>query len=456
MKKLIALAIVLALLILCVGCSNNNVDNTQATVDTSQADTYIEMAQDFIDKGDYDAAVDVLQRGYSATNDERIAVMLAEVLSNTGEDSDSSQPPSVNEDNTTDDSSKPEDESNTAAAISLTDYEGIWANESICWEEGGIYVDIYSLEGEMVSGLWYYIEVTSVQAAPGCRIASISTEYDTDEIQGDTLSIEFEDDWGNCGTVILQFIEDDSIVCKVTDFDGDSYASWGLYEGEWVLFRNDDVYDLLQEDVTEPTYDTSKASGILAQAGLTEQGFRNICTYINNEFQNDNDYVYAAGRQYYAEHPDENILLDHYTEDWVSYQELGTQSPNCDQYNEDDLRNSNSLDDYLNRKIYGPKGASILGKRSDEYFEAMQEYPANYINQPFLLKDFRVESIYDYTYSLNNYILYDTTVKIVDYRDDVNYPNILNKTYYDMYVIFLGTQGSDTFVFALISAEKSK
>lgn len=256
MKKVIAFAVAFALLIACAGCGNkeqinSSTDSSQATVDTSQADTYIEMAQGFIDDGDYDAAADVLQRGYSETGDERIVIMLAEVLSNVSEDSTPSQedevPSTDAEDNTTDDSSK---------SVSLMDYEGVWANESICWAEGGLYVDIYRLEGEMVSGMWYYVDITSVQSGPGCRTACISSEYDTAEIQGDTLFIDFEDDWGNRGTVVLQFTDEDSIVCKVTDFVGDPYASWGLFEGEWVLFRNDDVYELLQE----PTNDTSEGN----------------------------------------------------------------------------------------------------------------------------------------------------------------------------------------------------
>ena len=357
-------------------------------------------------------------------------------------------------------------ETTTASKLDVFSYIGTWSEEGLSWDSGGFLLDLSCENGILTASLLL------TGSAPFSRIAEVNEVFAISAIENSKISAKFEDDnWGNSGTLTLEFL-DEKILCtlsNITYTEEDGYAMWGLYDCEIELVRNenahndlsytmDDYYELYPEEkpTEQPVYDTSKASGILAQAGLTEHTFRDICTYINSKYYTNNEYVYAAGRQYYNDHPDENTLLDNYTEDWVSYQSLGSESPRYNEYNRYDLQNSNNLDEYLNRQIYGPKGAAILGKQSEELFKAMREYPADYINTPFLLKDFRVESIYDYTYSLNNYILYDTTVRIIDYRDDVNYPNILNKTRYDMYVIFMGTQGSDTFVFALISVEKAE
>lgn len=465
-KNISALIVIILTINLLCSCSTKT--------DTSSADTYLSMAEDFVAQGNHSAAIDILQKGFSETKDERIAVMIAEITSGASStDQSASTTPNSSKTDSTSTPTTPtiaENTSITKATTSATDtpashsYAGTFAEQNIGWQDGGMIADIQLIENTIVITLSY------TQGAPASRIAEVKIAKPLSEIKNDILVGTFEDDgWGNKGTVEFKFIEADAIQCKLSGIVSGSAAMWGFYEDQFTLYRNsnahssmsytmEDYYAIHPEErpTTAPTYDTSKASGILAQAGLTEQDFRNICTYINSKYYDNNEYVYAAGRQYYTEHPEENTLLDNYTEDWVSYQSLGTNSPHYDQYTKYDLQNSNSLDDYLNRKIYGPKGASILGKQSEEYFKAMQEYPADYVNKPFLLKDFRVESIYDYTYSLNNYVLYDTIVRIVDYRDDVNYPSILNKTYYDMYVIFLGTQGSDTLVFALISVEKSE
>lgn len=463
MKQKIILLLIVVTIIFSILCSCGKSTNT------STADTYLSMAEDFVAQGNYSSAIDILQKGFSETKDERIAVMIAEIASKNTESNDQSAPTIPDNSESASAPTLPNNTESTSTTEATTttnfdSYAGTWAEENIGWQNGGMIADIQLSENT------FTIKLSYTQSAPSSRIAEIEFKTALSEIKNNVLVYAFEDDgWGNKGTVEFSFSQADAIQCKLSGIIPNTSAMWGFYEDNFTLYRNsnahssmsytmEDYYAIHPEEQpsTTPTYDTSKASGILAQAGLTEQEFRNKCTYVNSKYFDNNEYVYAAGRQYYTEHPEENTLLDNYTEDWVSYQSLGTKSPHYDQYTKYDLQNSNSLDDYLNRRIYGPKGASILGKQSEEYFKAMQEYPADYINKPFLLKDFRVESIYDYTYSLNNYVLYDTTVRIVDYRDDVNYPNILNKTRYDMYVIFLGTQGSDTFVFALISVEKSE
>ena len=73
MKRYISVALcILIIVIVCCGCSS---DDKQDTSENS----YITMAQEFIDAGDYDSALKILEKGYKETGDASIAVMMAEL-----------------------------------------------------------------------------------------------------------------------------------------------------------------------------------------------------------------------------------------------------------------------------------------------------------------------------------------------------------------------------------------
>lgn len=72
MKK--AFALILALVIvLTVFCSCGK------KADTSAADTYLSMAQDFLDKNDVDSAIDILNKGFAETKDAQLSEKLVEI-----------------------------------------------------------------------------------------------------------------------------------------------------------------------------------------------------------------------------------------------------------------------------------------------------------------------------------------------------------------------------------------
>ena len=71
MKKLACFVVLIALLlpVLCA-CGEKH---------TSAADAYLDIAQGYVDEGKYAAAISTLEKGYKATVDSRIAVMMAEL-----------------------------------------------------------------------------------------------------------------------------------------------------------------------------------------------------------------------------------------------------------------------------------------------------------------------------------------------------------------------------------------
>lgn len=143
------------------------------------------------------------------------------------------------------------------------------------------------------------IDCTLTQAAPQSRMAEIYDAVNLTDTQENPVTLSFEDDgWGNAGTLILDFNKNE-ITCKIQDlhYTGtDGGADWGFANGSYTLQKNNDAFNLLaytmddyyevfpeeksaDEDPGQP-YDTSKASGILASLGMSEQQFKDSCAFI--------------------------------------------------------------------------------------------------------------------------------------------------------------------------------
>ncbi len=71
-KRYITLLLSIALLLISLASCKQSAEPTAV-------DTYINMAQEFLDTGDLDSAIDILNKGYTATNDARILLMLEEI-----------------------------------------------------------------------------------------------------------------------------------------------------------------------------------------------------------------------------------------------------------------------------------------------------------------------------------------------------------------------------------------
>lgn len=381
--------------------------------DTSAADTYLSMAEDFVAQENYSAAIDILQKGFSETKDERIAVMIAEITSKNTDSNNQSAPttPSSSESSSPSAPTLPnntESTSTTEATTAIKDtsvfksYAGIWAEENIGWQNGGMIMDVECTSESITIILSY------TQGAPTSRIAEITIEEKLSAIKDRVLVAELvEDGWGNKNTVQINFSKSDIIQCRIVKVVADESAMWGFYEDEFTLYRNsnahssmsytmEDYYAIHPEEQpsTAPTYDTSKASGILKDLGLTEAEFRQSCTRLFPS----------------------------------------------------------------NFQIGNPDGTEL-------YYSDLFEYPNKYINSWFVIDNLAAED-FQCTYkstSTDGYICYmdtdyyDGDAILFDFRDDPYSPNIREGDVITPYVIFKGlstTNAGEVLVFLMISMDK--
>ena len=455
------IAIILLMFLFLSGCNKTS----------KSANVYIEMAQDFIDEGDYDSAVEVLQKGFDTTGDDEIAAMLLETIAMQLEQGGN---------NTTPQPSTPS-QSNTEYDV----YVGLWADEAISWLYGGFIMDI-SISNETMHFMCAY-----TQSAPGFRVANINTSIALSKIENNIAAVDFEDDgWGNAGTLILEFM-DGMIDCRIQNVHyvgSDAFAIWGVPDDSWLcLFKNDNAFDRLNEYTMEEyylvypeedpnqQYDTSKASGILAAAGLTEQQFRDICTPISRKYSvyynysatpeayRIDRYHLSYGIEYYSTHPEETAVSDaisRWDDICSDYQSGGSEYKRSYGYGMSSryhlYTKYTSAENYLYDTVYAPKGEDILLEASEEIFSQMKEYPNEFIGTPYVLIGFDLEPSNSYVYMDDGYI--NTEVTIYDLRDDVHNPNVMARTDYYLYVIFEGTyvdyDGDIGLIFSLLSLEK--
>lgn len=366
-------------------------------------------------------------------------------------------------------------------------YAGTWAEGEIYWLYGGLILDITEKGRNMT------IDATYTQAAPDSRVASFSVSVALTEIKDNSLTVEFEDDgWGNAGTLVLEFGESE-INCEIKDthYVGDeAFAIWGVTPGQYYLYRNDDAYEMLEYEIEEyyewleeceqyleetTTYDTSIASGILAEAGLTEQQFRDVCAPLTSDYSlhynfsatpevyRIDRYHLAYGIQYYSEHAEETTVNDaiaKWNDICLDYKNGGkryTASYGYGMYSKYHLYEKyGEVDAYLYDTVYAPKGADILLGSSNEIFNRMKEYPNEFIGVPYVLIGFGIEPNNNYVYTDSYYL--KTEVTVYDLRDDVHNPNVISGNDYYLYVIFEGTyidsDGDIGLMFSLISLEK--
>lgn len=285
-KKLCALLMALALMVT-AGCGNESVDKNSIN---EAANIYIEKAQKYVDEKDYAAAIDILQLGLKTIDDKMLEEMLNEVIelqiANEAEEGNTTASETgKNSHNVTGAEQKIFDISRYISTVTY------WATEGMDWICGGYALGIYISESSPDK---VYFEFSHLQSAPDSRNAVAATEIPLSEIDSNEIVYSFENDgWGHSGKVTLTF-EDDSIMFAVNDVmytDTSSPEVWGFYNESGRLVSNPTIYDDLyytEEEYNalfgereyiqqEPIYDTSKASGILASLGMTEQEFRDSC-----------------------------------------------------------------------------------------------------------------------------------------------------------------------------------
>lgn len=385
-KKYISLLLTITILLTCFcSCSKSN--------DTSSADTYLSMAQDFIDKNNHIAAMDILQKGFSETKDERIAVMIAELSTSNSESNPTDTAANITVDATVD---------TTAEIPSLKSCSGTWAEENIGWEYGGMIMDVECTDTAITIVLSY------TQSAPMSRIAEITIEDELSNIKDGILAAELvEDGWGNKTTVQINLLEPDMIQCHIVEVVPGETALWGFYEGLYELYKNDtahenmsyimdEYYERYPEETTS-AYDISKASGILKELGMSEQEFRLNCQPLKYGATEDRILGTRSLREYPVNYVGQLFYLAYF--------------------------------DIANRTC--PNDEKVSDKDT-----SLDGYTTYYIYPDTQWKD---------------------TIVIFDCRDDVYSPTISRGDYIEPYMIFTGVQtinGTDYLCFNLISVDK--
>jgi len=164
----------------------------------------------------------------------------------------------------------------------IANYLDTWAQADIGWQNGGLSMKI------MQEGEWVTFHGIYTSAAPESRIAEIYVDINASEIHNNTATVQYEDDnWGNSGTLVVHFMED-AVTCTIRDVSFSPDSMFGIREGEYELIRHpnaseamtytmEEYYAIHPEERPAPTHDTSKASGILASLGMTEDEFKASC-----------------------------------------------------------------------------------------------------------------------------------------------------------------------------------
>lgn len=170
-----------------------------------------------------------------------------------------------------------------------------------------------------------YLEV---MAAPISGEAEIDISVPLADIQDNRIEADFDNDgWGNAGTLRITF-DDDQIICKISDvhyIGEDGAPIGGATETTSVLVRMDSAHELLEysldnyyemfpdenpdnwgedgSETMEPGYDTSRASGVLAGIGMTEDEFRVSCTPLQ--------YASTSGKLYFFDSDSLSAIRDY-------------------------------------------------------------------------------------------------------------------------------------------------
>ncbi|MBQ6885545.1 MAG: hypothetical protein IJN56_07435 [Clostridia bacterium] len=187
-------------------------------------------------------------------------------------------------------SNETDDVISTSSKQDFTNYIGTWSDRGISFEKGGFILDV-SIDGKEMT-----LDFSLVSSGHDSYTAELSENISLSDITDNVATIDYEDDgWGNSGTVEITF-SSSYILIDFKNVILDSMANWGFYENTYKLEKNEQAHSIITQGSNDyyednpveitPVYDTSKASGILASLGMTEDEFRNSCQALNHSKYN--------------------------------------------------------------------------------------------------------------------------------------------------------------------------
>lgn len=207
MRKYIAFLLSILIIFSLVACTNDT-DNSSNSI----VDVYKNKATEFIESGDTQSAITVLEEGVSKTNDEGLKTMLEEL-----KNGDSSNPSDQNQ------------ESGDTQNQYLK-YAGAWAAENyeMFYAETDLSLEIDFEGTKMKISLRYeYLPNNIDYLDREETVAEITKEVDISEIKENTLVVNYENDGcSNSGKIRFTFL-DTFILCESDYFTQDDY-NWGF------------------------------------------------------------------------------------------------------------------------------------------------------------------------------------------------------------------------------------
>lgn len=258
MKKYIVLLLSVLIVFSFTACTNDINSNQNSGINTF-VETYKNKANEYIEKGDTESAIEVLEEGVSKTNDEGLKKLLEELKNDstgttssenkeevsvtTSEVVTTSKPNETNTEQTKEettvestsissDSQSSVVESNESEPFAFGRYIGLWTETEDVSTTGGMYLSVGFDGGEYVS-----FNMSLIQSG-GRRVAE--TNYKVlretiEKITDNTITSTFTDSFGNTGVVSIEFL-DNKIICTVSNLE-EPYggADWGIYNGDYVL-----------------------------------------------------------------------------------------------------------------------------------------------------------------------------------------------------------------------------
>lgn len=351
------------------GCSNSNQENENST-----AQAYLDMAQEYIADGNYTSAIDVLKKGYSSTGDERINALLQDLLASqaTSPTTNATDPPVTEPSLTEPPATEPPVIAPPSSPTFLYTHSGTISisSSNISLQDSAILYVTLSYAGNV-----------SYTCEPSNIVTLTWGEFD----------------YTNTAPLYITASQNGT-------------ANIRIYETEYP-----NNYLTVNVTVSNHTaYDTSKASGILASMGMTEEQFRNNCIFLTESIKTDNNY-----REIYPHISIEEIKA--YPGNYIGM--FFAIEPKA-------YRIEHILSGTRDRTAI-----EVLGKgtTSDGYYY----YGA---------------TVYDDSNTLSVWEMLDMKITIIDMRDDVYTPNISEGDKIIPYMIFIGLQ-NDIPTFQMISVD---
>lgn len=237
-RNIAFLALAVLFLVGLGGCSSSK--------GSTAPDSYIQSAQSYIDAGDLDSAIKVLQDGFSATGSGAVAQMLAQTIEMQTQTKGQTEEAGQNDTPTLPEGSQfPKEDS---AHIDIARYIGEWAEKTYDYENGGLSMWISRTSDGKIS-----VNLEQTQAYPACRIASVSESFSQDELcEDDAFAFTATDSWGIQALFKLTF-EDGRIVCDISNAKDvyNSLPPWSVVDGHYTLYptKLSEAYD----DSTTPS-----------------------------------------------------------------------------------------------------------------------------------------------------------------------------------------------------------